>query len=119
MQSPEWKNDPAGRQTTVFGRDVANMGSRYARHAHMVPVNDADKLALWKKTWAKNRKHNSNQHQLSDRYLIYADGGRYGYLIIDIINDPGAHKVWTAKFTAVRDMWEEIASDFVCLGKIP
>lgn len=103
----------------VFGRDVANIGSQYVRHAHMIPINDANNLALWKKIHAKNQKYNRHQHQLSDRYLIYANGGRYGYLIMDIINDPGAHQIWASRFKAVRDRWEEIASDFVCLGKLP
>jgi hypothetical protein len=115
----KWKGDPDGRQTIIFGRDVANTGSRYVRHAHMIPMNDADNLALWKKIYAKNKKYNSYQPQLSDRYLIYANGGRYGYLMMDIINDPGAHRIWTARFKAVRDHWEEVATDFVCLGKLP
>ncbi|NHZ60913.1 hypothetical protein [Massilia genomosp. 1] len=115
----KWKSDPDGRQTLVFGRDIANTGSRYVRHVHMIPVNLVDDLAVWKNIYAKNKKFKSNRPQLSDRYLIYADGGRYGYLIIDMINDPGAHEIWTARFKRVRDEWEEIASDFVCLGKIP
>lgn len=85
----------------------------------MIPMNNAGNLASWKKIYAKNKKYNSYQPQLSDRYLIYADGGRHGYLIIDLINDPGAHQIWNARFKGIREHWEEVASDFVCLGKLP
>lgn len=131
----EWKGVPNnGKQTSIFGKDGLNKDSKYLRHAHMVPVapqssppppppivgaplpqND---LKQWEAAYNYNQKHNSNQHQTSNRYLFYAYDKRYGFLLISMVN-AGAHDIWEPKYRAVLQEWEEIAENFVCLGAVP
>lgn len=56
----------------------------------------------------------------SDRYLLYAYGGhREGYLLISVIDDPGAHELWAPQNKARRQALEEIAEAFCVFGTIP
>lgn len=86
-------------ECSVFGKDGLNRGSKYLAHVHMRPVVPAagtapqsvideatDSLEKWKKlvdrgSWPK-----------SDRYLFYAHNGNGDYLLIYIVNNPGAHQ---------------------------
>lgn len=109
----EWKSG-AEDDHYFFGRDGLGRGSKFLAHVHMVPLfvpADADN---WDKCW---------QHRWprkSDRYLFYVDGGRsFGFLLITIINDPGAHKVWGPAYKKYRSDLEHIADEFFHFGKIP
>lgn len=98
----------------VFGRDGLGRGSKLLNHVHMVPLFVPEDWDEWQRCWE------NSWPRKSDRYLFYADGGlAYGYLLIAIINDPGAHKVWSAPFKAYRIALEQIADDFFYFGKVP
>ena len=51
----------------------------------------------------------------SDRYVLYAYEPRHGYLIIDILDDPGAHDIWMARYTKLP-AYELAATDFCTYG---
>jgi len=109
-----WK---AGREddSYIFGHDSLGIGSKYLYHTHMVPLNDQVALDLWDKVWERGRGRRT-----SDRYLLYAYGGpREGYLLIAVIDDPGAHELWAPKNNGQRAALEEVAEDFCVFGSIP
>jgi hypothetical protein len=114
-----WKGPAAGQQTAVFGRDVLNNGSKYLRHAHMVPQSTGPGLVAWTRVYDRNTRHGANQDQLSDRYLFYAFDKTHGFLLLYLIEDPGGHDVWTPKYAEVLSNWEELAEDFALLGILP
>jgi hypothetical protein len=83
---------------TVFGKDGLNRGSKYLAHVHMRPVIPAigtapqseideatNSLGKWKKFVSRGSLPKS------DRYLFYAHNGKNDYLLIYIVNNPGAH----------------------------
>jgi hypothetical protein len=81
----EWKSgDEDG--SYYFGKDALNRNSKWLRHVHMVPIASPDAIAQWDKNWQRSRARKS------DRYLFYSDGGSFGYLLLGVVNDPGAHQ---------------------------
>lgn len=109
----EWKSGhPDGHYW--FSRDVrGDDGNLY--HVHLIPKNVPQERAEWDALWAKRRAW----QRRSDRYLLYADGGRHGYLLIALIEDPGAHTLWTAAQRATREALEIVAENFVYFGQVP
>lgn len=107
----EWK-EGGDDDSYVFAKDGLNRGSKYLSHAHMVPSIEAAK-AVWDSAWTKYRK------RTSDRFLFYVDGGlAYGFLLLDIADDPGAHKVWENEPSRVKKL-EHAAEAFYMSGVIP
>ena len=107
----DWKTGAPDNSYT-FGEDLLGIGSSYLYHAHMVPVTVAADLTRWSKAWSQRKK------RTSDRYLFYANGGmREGYLLIALIDDPGAHAIWQNQ-TALQDL-EQVADDFCVYGLVP
>lgn len=52
--------------------------------------------------------------------LLYADGTpSFGYLLITLINDPGAHTLWEVQNRQLVQLLERIADDFYHHGKAP
>jgi len=69
-----------------FGKDGLGLRSKVLYHVHMVPIHVEGAQEAWNKAWARHGK------RTSDRYLFYAYGGpRLGWLLLDVIDDPGAH----------------------------
>lgn len=96
----------------LFGHDCLGIGSRHLRHVHMVPLNDEQALRRWNHAWERGRGRRT-----SDRYLLYADGSpREGFLLIAVIDDPGAHELWSASNAARRSSLEQVAEDFCVFG---
>ena len=96
----------------LFGHDVRGIGSAYLLHAHMAPLTITADKVTWDAAWQKCRK------RTSDRYVFYADGGsREGYLLVAVIDDPGAHAIWQ-NAVAVSD-FEQVAEDFCVFGNTP
>lgn len=107
----DWKD---GYDVYQFGRDSSNGKPPFFYHVHLVPVNDPDpnKLILWNKSWSKGW---SSQKRTSDRYLLYVDGGRFGFLLVALIEDPGAHLIWKTGLGILN----KIAEDFEFNGSLP
>lgn len=88
-----WKQDPSREfESPFFGKDSALIrpsvgGCTYMlRHCHVVPLHNAAE----KRRWAIEHKRRSRK--TSDRVLIYVEH-RDQYLLIDVIDDPGAHEI--------------------------
>lgn len=96
-----------------FGRDVK--GAFGLCHVHLVPNNQLAKRAERDKCW----ENGWDSRRTSDRYVLYAEGGIYGYLIIALFEDPGTHQLWTPARRADLRRFEEIADNFICLTQIP
>lgn len=97
-----------------FGKDGLGINSKVLCHVHMVPKNVRGAQDAWDKAWARYGR------RTSDRYLFYAYGGpRLGWLLLDVIDDPGAHKVWEDEQRDYRLQLEAWAQAFVDFGKVP
>lgn len=94
-----------------FAKDAFNRGSKVCRHVHMVPIGDDGSLIEWNENWENYRK------RTSDRILFYANGDSYGYLLIQIVDDPGGHGVFSDK--GLLAYLEAVADAFVFHGKLP
>lgn len=110
----EWKDhDPD--EHYLFGKDGFNAGSNNLRHVHIVPLFVATDQEKWDHAWESR-----HGRRTSDRYLFYADGGkREGFLLIDILDDPGAHTIWMPAYRGTRQFWEDIAEQFIVFGTVP
>ena len=94
-----------------FCHDIGpNLGDEL-RHVHMFPSQRSD-LDRW------TEKYNSRglrKTRTSDRYLLYAHEERHGYLIIDVLDDPGAHDLWKQRRTNLKG-YEQTAWEFAVNG---
>ena len=109
----DWKDAPNVEHFT-FGSDALGRGSKLLRHVHMVPLFVPEDWDYWTHQWSHGWP------RTSDRYLFYVDGGlAYGYLLIAIIDDPGAHAVWTTAYARYRKDLEGIADSFFYFGLMP
>lgn len=92
-------------------------------HAHMRPVqvgNSQSKWdALWDESYEKGREFLASRRR-SDCYLMYTHSASRGYLLIDIIFDPGAHeKMWDSPDgLELRKFYGECAENFLTNGII-
>jgi hypothetical protein len=97
-----------------FGKDGLDLRSKVLYHVHLVPKNVPEAQDAWDKAWERYGK------RTSDRYLFYAYGGqRLGWLLLDVIDDPGAHEVWEDAFREYRQQLEAWAQDFTDFGTLP
>lgn len=111
----EWKSgDPDDHYW--FSKDVrGDDGNLY--HVHLVPNNvQADRKA-WNVLWSQ--KPRRPWLRRSDRYLLYANGGRHGFLLIALLEDPGAHQLWERASQKDREDFEIVAENFVYFGQVP
>ena len=107
----EWKSG-APDDHYWFSREV--IGDFGLVHVHMIPMNEPEKRAKWDSDWSRHRKRRS------DRYLLYADGGsQFGCLLIALIEDPGAHTLWSRAQKSQLSVFEKIADNFVHFRQIP
>jgi hypothetical protein len=85
----------------MFGR---NKTERDLSHVHLHPtLTDPESLERWR------------FRGTSDRNLFYVDSRAHGYLLIDIVGDPGAHDMWKPTQAKKLGDWTEVAEAF-CLG---
>ena len=108
----EWKQSPA-TEDYFFGKDAFNRGSSVLRHVHLPPKSSADEIARWQTCWRRRR------NRTSDRHLFYVDRGLGRYLLIFIVDDPGAHEFLanpTSEQKALLTEFERIANDFYYFG---
>jgi hypothetical protein len=98
----------------LFGKHSVATRGQHLCHVHLVPLNEPATLSRWNTAWRRRSK------RTSDRCLFYADGGRaYGFLLIAVIGDPGAHAVWQESRRAEVAFLEKIAADFYYTGRFP
>lgn len=111
----EWKSGDED-SSYYFGKDAFNRNSKWLRHVHMVPIASPDALEQWDKNWQRSRARKS------DRYLFYSDGGSFGYLLLGVVNDPGAHQFLAEPDSSDRLVlleMEKQADAFYHFGKLP
>ncbi len=102
-------------ESYFFGKDALNLRSKLIRHVHMVPLASPQDLAKWDTNWQRGRK------RASDRFLFYVDGARHGYLLLYIVNDPGAHDFLNSPSPdsqAVRKAMQTMADQFYHFGVV-
>lgn len=111
----EWKSSPEDHYW--FSKDVRG-DDGYLFHVHLVPSNDPAARAKWDRLWSVHPKRPWSRR--SDRYLLYADAGvTHGCLLIALIEDPGAHTLWSPAQRALREQFEIVAENFCVFGVIP
>jgi hypothetical protein len=118
----DWKSrGPAGEfDHYYFGKDSEYLrptlnGKRVLRHVHLVPSDNSADLAEWDRDWRRYRRRKS------DTALVYADGGRHGYLLIAILWEPGGHALAEMKTKESADLmnnFAEVADQFQFDGSI-
>ena len=89
---------------------------RYLYHVHLIPQNEKNKRATWDELWKKPRRHHERR---SDRYLLYAVNGRGDYLLIELLDDPGAHKLWEREYRGTLQDYITVAENYVMFGEVP
>jgi hypothetical protein len=112
----EWKSGPPNGHYW-FSREVrGDDGHLY--HAHLIPQNVVQDRVQWDALWSGRPRRPWLRR--SDRYLLYADSGKlYGYLLIAVLDDPGAHTLWTPSAKVMRESFEIVAENFVYFGHVP
>ena len=97
-----------------FSRNSAPANGKFLSHVHMVPVNLPEALELWNTNWQRHSR------RVSDRYLFYADGGpSNGFLLIAMVDEPGAHEIWNPGRRSEIKTLEEVADRFYHFGEVP
>lgn len=97
-----------------FGKDALGLNTSVLRHVHTIPLHDAEQLASWNRAWRRRPP----ARKTSDRYLFYCDGGaQYGYLLIYIVGDPGAHDFLSSpESRQLLSVFEQCADQFIHFG---
>jgi hypothetical protein len=117
----DWKSgDEYG--SYVFGKDgaytmpVVDGEKNVLRHVHLVPITDRVKLSRWNQAWRRRSR------KVSDRALVYINGGKGKYLLIYILDESGAHdiaKMKTAEHKELMEAFAAIAEAFLDNGDVP
>lgn len=98
----------------IFARDGGNRDEPAVRHVHLMPTSNRKERIKWINAYQNYSK------RTSDIYLIYADGTpTYGYLLIDVLHDPGAHGIWKSSYKSTRSIWQVMADEFKFNGNVP
>ncbi len=120
-----------------FGKDgeyhtPTRAGKRVLTHVHMPPEDPdnwpADALPLtpdertkiekeiqdWERMWHLRR---SARNRTSSRVLVYANGGRHGYLLLRLAREPHGHDETTADKQLMNDL-ADVAEAFIHDGTI-
>lgn len=129
---PKWED-----RDFYFGKDgdyhtPRRNGEFVLRHVHMPPEDpcnwpdDSPPLAPdqkariemevqeWNKAWKKGR---AGRYRVSSRVLVYVDGGRHGYLLLDLAREPDGHDSIPAN-KAQMERWADIAERFRLDGTV-
>ena len=108
-----WKEN--GQDSSYwFGRDQTDPATQLS-HAHMAPVTPGADKDGWDEAWSK-RQHGKRK---SDGYVLYTHHSRYGYLLIDVLFDPGAHDLWIPSHKQQLIGYETVADNFQFNGSTP
>jgi mRNA interferase YafO len=108
VEFAHWKVMKDERNSFYFGKDgfyarPLRHGQRVLRHVHMPPDEQSDRFPVWEEAyeekWART----------SDTILIYADGGRHGYLLLHIVKEPDGHDFAEMRTSQDRSMMKQFA----------
>lgn len=88
----------------------------YLYHVHLLPQKQQHKRDRWDYLWARPRQRHD---RTSDRYLLYAQNAAGDYLLIEILDDPGAHLLWKPQYKQTLDDYIIVAENFVIFGDVP
>jgi hypothetical protein len=86
-------------------------------HVHLIPNNEVVARQVWNRLWRGPPKRPWKRR--SDRYLLYADGKRHGYLLIALLEDPGAHELWLPSNRKLLQDFVVVADNFDFNGSVP
>jgi hypothetical protein len=107
----DWKSrGPQGEDDhRYFGKDgeytqPAVNGKRVLRHVHLEPADDSPYFAAWDRAWKPE-----SGRRTSDTALVYANGGRHGYLLLTILWEPTAHSVASMANIETRELMHDLA----------
>ena len=109
-----WKHNKL-TESYYYGKDGLNRNSTILRHVHLPPCSDEFELQQWDRNWTKYRG------RTSDRYLFYVDRGLDRYLLLYIVDDPGAHTFLSepnqTQLAILKEL-EDIADLYFYSGKV-
>ena len=88
---------------------------RYLRHAHLAPEGEGERLLEWKIHWDNPKWRHLRK---SDRGIFYAHARQQEYILIGLLEDPGAHEIWKKHGRPLRLKWEDHAEQFCVFNKI-
>lgn len=97
----------------LFCHDIGSDPGCHLRHVHFIPTDPED-LNRWMELFKIPYKR---KQRTSDRYVLYAHDKTYGFLLIDILDDPGAHSLWSQRRTTLAG-YEKVASNFCTFGPV-
>jgi len=86
-------------------------------HVHLIPKNEPAARREWDRFWRGPPVRPWRRR--SDRYLLYADGKRHGYLLIALLEDPGAHDLWLPLNRNLLQDFVVVADNFDFNGSVP
>lgn len=118
-----WRHNwPQNEYTNeFFGKDVpyqtplVDGQKNILRHVHITPIAELEERRKWYYFFRLRKK------KTSDRHLVYVNGGPLGYLLIDILEEPYAHKIAlmeTREDAQVMRTFAKIAEEFLIDGTI-
>lgn len=88
----EWKASGDPNSSYLFGRDtpyaepVIDGQALVLMHTHLIPLIDSEQMKRWDRVWKRRGE------KKSDRALIYAQSDEGDFLLIHVLNEPGAHE---------------------------
>jgi len=111
----EWKNGPEDGHYWFSQNKLGDDGRLF--HVHLIPSNESEARQQWDRLW--RRPPVRPWRRRSDRYLLYADGKRHGYLLIALLEDPDAHNLWLTANKKILQNFVVVADNFDFNGSIP
>jgi hypothetical protein len=86
-----------------YGQPTVNR-KRVLRHVHLEPEYESPDFAAWDRAWKRE-----SGRRTSDTALVYANGGRHGYLLLTILWEPTAHSVASMATIETRELMNNLA----------
>lgn len=109
----EWKSGDEFNHYWFSNEKLGDDGFLY--HAHLIPQNVPESRSVWDYFWGRPRERHRRR---SDRYILYARNSLGDFLIVGIIDDPGAHLLWEKQNKHHLDSYVAAAENFVVFGVI-
>ncbi|MGB4584776.1 MAG: type II toxin-antitoxin system YafO family toxin [Rhodoferax sp.] len=111
----EWKSGPDDGHYWFSQNKRGDDGLLF--HVHLIPNNEPAARKEWDRLWRGPPVRPWRRR--SDRYLLYADGKRHGYLLIALLEDPGAHDLWQPLNRKMLEDFVVVADNFDFNGSVP
>jgi hypothetical protein len=96
----------------LFGKDAPYRkpkvaGDKDLMHVHLMPSVSKGDNDVWVKKWALSRPAS---HRTSDHVLVYTEDDSGNFLLIAILDEPGAHAVADMRTPANQALMESFAA---------